>query len=120
MSETTRTVLIALGVALLVVVLLPFPFVGGMMGMGGMMGSGGMMGQPGPTTWSGWLMLISWLVVAVGIALLLVWGVRRVDRSGDTDDEKPLAILQRRYARGEIGPEECARIRADLLRNPEA
>ena len=118
MSYTTRTVLIALGVVLLVVVLLPFLFIGGMMGPGGM---GGMMGPPGPMLWSGWLLLISWLVVAVGVTLLLVWGIRRLDASGRVgDDERPLALLQRRYARGEIGPEEYERIRADLLRDREA
>ena len=31
--------------------------------------------------------------------------------------EAPLAILQRRYARGEIGPDEYERIRSDLLRD---
>ena len=113
MSETTRTVLIALGAALLAVVLLPFPLIGGvtggMLGVGGMMGPGsmgGMMGQPSPMLWPGWLLLIFWLVVAVGVALLLVWGIRRLDVPGCADDERPLALLQRRYARGEIGPEE--------------
>lgn len=32
-------------------------------------------------------------------------------------NESPLAILQRRYAQGEIGHEEYERIRADLLRD---
>ena len=68
MTDTTRTVLIALGVALLVVVLLPLLFMGGM--MSGMMG--GMMGSNGP-----WVMdLLALLVLGAGMALLVV-GLRR-------------------------------------------
>jgi uncharacterized membrane protein len=53
-----------------------------------------------------------------GIILLVVWGVRRLENRGSgDDDERPLAILQRRYAGGEIGPEEYERIRSDLLRD---
>lgn len=78
MNDTTRIVLIALGIALLVVVLLPLLFMAGMMGMmGGMMsGSMGniMNGSMGAGPWvMGGLVL---LVVAAGVALLLV-GLRR-------------------------------------------
>ena len=91
---------------------------GGMMGpdvssMGGMMG--GMMGQSGSMTWTG-VVAVSWLLVVAGIVLLLIWGIRRIgNRSMGAADEAPLMILQRRYARGEIGPDEYERIRADLL-----
>ena len=68
MNDTTRTVLIALGVALLVVVLLPLLFMGGM--MSSMMG--GMMGGSGP-----WVMaVLVLLVLGVGVALLAV-GLRQ-------------------------------------------
>ena len=71
MTDTTRTILIALGVALLVVVVVPLLFMAGM--MEGMMGDGaGMMDG-----WSGWVM--GGLVVLVllgGIALVAI-GMRR-------------------------------------------
>jgi len=78
MNDTTRIVLIALGIALLVVVLLPLLFMAGMMGMvGGMMSGsmGNMMnGSMGAGPWvMGGLVL---LVVAAGVALLVV-GLRR-------------------------------------------
>jgi len=60
MSDTTRTVLIALGVTLLVVILLPLLFMGGM--MGGMMRSGQCCGG------------VPWLVAGV---TFLVVGLRR-------------------------------------------
>ena len=61
MSDTTRLVLIALGIALLVVVLLPLLFMSGMMAsmMNGMMGP--MMGG----------MSMSWVMVALVLLVLL-------------------------------------------------
>src|SRR6266508_2525068 len=71
MTDTTRTVLIALGIALLVVVLLPLLFMGGMMAgmMGGMMGP--MMGG------ASWIMPSLVLLVLVAGVALLVTGLRR-------------------------------------------
>jgi hypothetical protein len=69
MSDTTRTVLIALGVALLVAILLPALFMSGM--MGAMMG-GGVLGSAGA-----WVMLgLVGLVLVAGVALLAA-GLRR-------------------------------------------
>jgi putative membrane protein len=106
----------------LIVVLGPFLFMAMMMlGMGGIMGSGGiggMMSQFGSMGWPGAIMAISWLLVIVGIFLLLIWGIRRLGNQGmHATEEPPLTILQRRYARGEIGLEEYERIRSDLLRD---
>ena len=70
-----------------------------------MMDCGGMMGL-------GWLMMGFWLLVVVGIVLLLVWGIRHLGGQARNTEETPLATLQRRYARGVIGPEE-----ADLQRD---
>jgi hypothetical protein len=68
-SDATRTVLIALGLALLVAVLLPAVFMGSMMAS---MTSGGTMGGGGP-----WVMLaLAMLVVAAGVVLLAA-GLRR-------------------------------------------
>lgn len=72
MHNTTRIVLIALGVALLVVVLIPLLLMAGMMGvmtggMSGMMNGGG-----------GWMMGgFVLLILAVGIALLSIGVGRR-------------------------------------------
>ena len=86
------------------------------------------------------LMMLSVVLLVVGVVLLVVWLARQagsivnssVNSSagsssstgktspsiGSSDgEEKPLTILQRRYARGEIGPEEYERIRSDLLRD---
>lgn len=71
MNDTTRTILIAAGVALLVIVLVPLLFMAGMMGamtsgMGGMMNGGG-----------GWIMGGGMLLVLVLGILLVVLGLRR-------------------------------------------
>ena len=72
MSDKTRTILIAFGVALLVVVLLPLLFMGGIMGgmMGGMMGSQCCGGVP-------WLAAGLVLLVLVAGVTFLVVGLRR-------------------------------------------
>jgi uncharacterized membrane protein YozB (DUF420 family) len=70
MNDTTRTILIALGIALLVVVLVPVLFMSGMMAsmMGGM---SGMMGG------ASWIMPSLVLLVLVAGVALLVTGLRR-------------------------------------------
>jgi hypothetical protein len=68
MSDNTRTMLIALGVALVVVILAPALFMSGMMGTmmnRGVMGSGA------------WVMLALVLAVLVAGGALLVTGLRR-------------------------------------------
>jgi hypothetical protein len=70
MNDTTRTVLIALGIALLVVVLVPFLFMSGM--MASMMG--GMHGMMGGAFWV--IPSLVLLVLVAGVALL-VTGLRR-------------------------------------------
>jgi hypothetical protein len=74
MRDTTRIVLIALGIALLVLVLLPLLFMTGMMSMmGGMMGHM-MNGTIGAGFWvMGGLVLL----VVVAVVVLLVAGLRR-------------------------------------------
>ena len=114
-----QTLLIVVLAVVAALILLPALGMAVMMG-GGMMGCcgmGGMMGQPGATIGPGWLMVAFWLLVAVGIVLLLVWGARRLGPRRARPEDEPLATLQRRDARGEIGPEEYERIRSDLLRD---
>lgn len=116
-----HALLLALAVALvLLIVLVPVLAMGllmGCCGMGGMPGAPGPMLQPG-TTWPGWLVLLSGLLVAAGI-LLLAWALGRPgSRASSADEGTPLAILKERYARGEISREEYERIRSDLLQAP--
>ena len=64
---------------------------------------------------AGWMMALMLLMSVVFfalLALLVVWVVR----SGrDTNSaEAPLTILQRRYARGDLGTDEYERLRAAL------
>ena len=77
-----------------------------------MWGPGGCMFGP----W-GWAMMavmtLFWLAFLVGIVLLIVWAVRQVGPAGRTT-ERPLDILARRYARGEITREEYERMRREL------
>jgi len=74
MSDTARTILIALGVALLVVILVPALFMGGMMGT---MMDGGIMG--GMTAMGGgvWVMFGLVLVILLAGVGLLVTALRR-------------------------------------------
>ncbi len=68
-----------------------------------------------------WLFAGSVIVVITGIVLLLAWLFgRSASRARVTSEETPLVILQRRYAQGEIGPDEYARVRSDLLSNASA
>ena len=79
--------------------------------MGGMMGGGMMRGMMGPMllVW-----LLAWLVVIVGIGLLvrLLWGRTKGSPSS------PRAILQERFARGELDAEEYQE-RLSLLQRPQ-
>jgi len=75
----------------------------------------------GGMMWVWFLMMLFGLLVFIGIILLGVWAVTRLTGSeglragsASASAEDPLAILQRRYARGEIGRDDYERIRADL------
>ena len=71
----------------------------------GMMGGWGM----------GWIMLIFWILVLVGLILIIKWLVQLTSR-----EKKPaqfssaMDILKQRYARGEISKAEFEAIRNDL------
>ena len=76
-----------------------------------------MMGDIGYSGWGwgmgfGWLfMLIFWGVVILGIAALTKW---TISSRGEPREETPLGILQKRYARGEIGRDEYEQKMRDL------
>ena len=111
MDSTTRALVVALGV--LLVVALGFSAL-----MGGVMGPG-MMGQGpvGPTVGGfgmglgGWVMLTFWGALIVGIVLLVrSMGVG----GGPLAHSTPLDTLKRRYAAGEITREQYELMRKDL------
>ena len=81
--------------------------------MGGMIaGSAPMMaGWASPGYWLGWV-----LVEALTVFLItaFVWAIRFARRPA-TRPDTPLAILQRRLAKGEIAPEQFAAIRRQLI-----
>jgi uncharacterized membrane protein len=70
----------------------------------------------------GGIQILFWLVVAGGVALLIVWAITSSSRrtlpaprqDGPTQRETPLDILARRFASGEITAEDFERGR-DLL-----
>ncbi len=74
MSDGARTILIALGVALIVVILVPALFMGGVMGT--MMGSG-IMGGTGAMGGGAWVMLGLVPVILLAGVCLLVSALRR-------------------------------------------
>jgi uncharacterized membrane protein len=74
----------------------------------------------------GWWMGFGWLWV-IGFCLLMMWAVHtlRGRASGPQDhhaaeQDSPLAILERRYAQGELSDEQYETMRVRLSRPPEA
>ena len=56
--------------------------------------------------------LIFWLLVILGIVFLIAHFSRKSSHAGI--NESPADILKRRYAKGELDPEEYARRRKDI------
>jgi putative membrane protein len=83
-----------------------------------MWGADTMMGWGGGWGWFGLVhMLLWWLLIIIGIAVLVKWfvgaGGGAGTRSSPTDD-RALAILRERYARGEIDKAEFEARKRDL------
>jgi putative membrane protein len=59
---------------------------------------------------------VIWMVLFWGaIIAVVIWGVRRLTRSHDSDGKsRPVDIARERYARGEITKEEFDQIKKDL------
>lgn len=110
MDDTTRKLLIAAGVLLLVGVGLA-TLTGGMMG--------GHMVRPGVVEDRGWMwgvgmglgMLLFWGALIVGIVLLVRL---TATSSGPQSHDTPLDVLKRRYAAGEITRDQYEQTRRDL------
>ena len=65
----------------------------------------------------GWWMLFGgiWMLLFWGaIIWLIVWGVGQLTGGSRRDEDTPLEIARRRYARGEITREEFEKLRQDL------
>ena len=63
-----------------------------------------------------WMVLIWILLIAGAVWLIKMIFSGTVTRSGEApgSDEKPINILNKRYARGELDREDYERIKADL------
>ena len=63
----------------------------------------------------GWWMVIGLVVFWGGLIALIVWGITRLTRRGDSAPKRdPLDIAKDRYAKGEISREEFEQIKKDL------
>lgn len=61
--------------------------------------------------WGGLVMLLIWLAAVAGAVVVARWLLRRDSAS---PDDRALALLNERYARGEIGRDEYLQKRQDL------
>jgi len=81
-------------------------------------GYGGWGMGPGMMTgWGGgWLMIVFWVLILVGLILLIKWLVQMTRGEPDRDRRSSaLDILRERYARGEIDQKEYQTRKRDLL-----
>ena len=63
----------------------------------------------------GFFMVVFWVVIIVGIALLVKWLTASSGKeAGTSAGESPMEILKRRYAAGEIGKDEFEEKKKDL------
>ena len=107
------------GIVLIVVLAVLLAGGAGMMGFAGMMGRGGygaMMGGYGFSPLGGILALVFRTLILAGVVLLIVWLVRKSGtRILSTNvPESPLAILDMRYAKGEINKDQFDSMKKDL------
>jgi len=58
----------------------------------------------------GIFMILFW----AGLIVLIVWGVMKIGKGGDTIKRDALDIARERYAKGEISKEEFEQIKKDL------
>ena len=112
MNDFNRPVLLVV----LLVILLPLLWGTVMMGAmgGGMMG--GWDGWDGWSPWQGFLAMLSTLLVIGGIAAVVWWAFARSGGTGQSPraEGDARAILDGRYARGELTREQYQQMRRDL------
>lgn len=63
----------------------------------------------------GGFMWIFWIAVIVGVIFLVRWAVQQNKPAEQSHAERPLEVLKRRYARGEIDRNEYELKKKDLL-----
>lgn len=59
-------------------------------------------------------MLLWWVLIILGIAVLIKWLIGGSARGGHAGPGRALEILKERYARGEIGKDEFEQKKRDL------
>ena len=64
----------------------------------------------------GWMALLFWALIAIGLVLLIRWVVQMTnDRKSSTNSgQRAIEILKERYAKGEIDKTEFDRMKKDL------
>jgi len=67
----------------------------------------------------GWIVMMAvFLLLVIALLVLAGWGILRLAQptppAAPVSPDDPMAILNRRYAKGEIGREEFERIRSDI------
>lgn len=79
------------------------------------MWGGDMMGWGGGWSWFGMVhMLLWWLLIIAGIAVLVKWLIGSRPGTGGSTQQRALEILAERYARGEIDKTEFEEKKRDL------
>jgi putative membrane protein len=77
-------------------------------------------GGPSALTWAIFALLVVLLLLAIASLAIDAYYRRRSARPGPEDSRRPLAVLDDRYARGEIARDEYLRARDDLRGSTEA
>lgn len=83
--------------------------------------SEGYYGPQGPCAWGpmmhyGYGGMFMWIILLIVIGLIIYYAVqvRKTKGQTPTQNESPMDILKRRYAKGEIAKEEYERMKKDL------
>jgi uncharacterized membrane protein len=76
----------------------------------------GMMNWSYGMGWFGWIfMIVFWIAVIAGVAILVRWITSQGERSrGPGSQDTAIDILKKRYAKGEITKEEYEQIKKDI------
>ncbi len=123
-TRSVLTVVLAIVAVLVLLPVLAVLFMTPMMSSGiGIMGNseagGSGWGIMGGGSWWGWLlMLLFWILLVGGIALVVTWALRRNNpdsgSAGSATSGDALELLNHRYARGEIDKEQYEQIKRDI------
>ena len=72
----------------------------------------------GHSMWGGGIMFVFWILLVLALVVLMAWFIRGLPSSSGSDAAKPSsdarAILEQRYAKGEIDREEYLEKLKDL------